>query len=111
MTGYYGRQVYLAARCAPHSPETKTCTRLEFQALRPPNRPLFPRRPSSWGLVAQEAGKFCAFLPASQDGVLSLRSERGTYGGHRRRRTSAALGRGAAGRARMFPIRLHRNTH
>lgn len=29
MTGYYGRQVYLAARCAPHSPETKTCTRLK----------------------------------------------------------------------------------
>ena len=35
MTGYYGRQGYLAVRCAPHSPETKTCTRLEFQALRP----------------------------------------------------------------------------
>ena len=29
MTGYYGRQGYLAVRCAPHSPETKTCTRLE----------------------------------------------------------------------------------
>jgi hypothetical protein len=29
MTGYYGRQGYLAVRCAPHNPETKTCTRLE----------------------------------------------------------------------------------